>query len=100
LAKHILQAAPNSAKVIFENEVVRVIEITMKKGQKVPMHQHRKGLGYSLNSGKIRSTREDGRSEVVNVKRGEVSWEERAYSHAVDNLGATLTELSFEFKSQ
>jgi quercetin dioxygenase-like cupin family protein len=98
LDSHILKVAPKSAKVIFENDMVRVVEITMRKGQKIPMHLHNKGVSYSLNNGKIKSTREDGRSEVVRVKKGEISWEERAYSHAVDNLGGRLAELSVEFK--
>jgi beta-alanine degradation protein BauB len=55
LADHILKVAPKSAKVIFENDKVRVIETTMKKGQKIPMHSHSRGLSHSLNAGKIMS---------------------------------------------
>ncbi len=98
LAKHILEVAPKSAKVILENDAVRVIEVIMKKGQKIPMHSHNKGFGYSLDDGDIRTTNESGKSEVVRVKKGEVSWEEAAYSHAVENLGGELRELSVELK--
>lgn len=100
LARHILKAAPKSAKVIFENDVVRVIEITMRKGQRVPMHSHNKGLSYSLNGGKIRSTSKDGKSRVFNVRKGEVSWSDAdgVETHAVENLGGALRELSVEFK--
>jgi quercetin dioxygenase-like cupin family protein len=100
LARHILKVAPKSAKVIFENDVVRVIEITMRKGQRIPMHSHNRGLSYSLNGGRIRSTREDGRSGVINVKKGEISWSDAdgVETHAVDNLGGVLRELSVEFK--
>jgi quercetin dioxygenase-like cupin family protein len=100
LTKHILKAAPKSAKVVYENDVVRVILITMRKGQKVPMHSHNRGLGYSLNGGKIRSTREDGRSGVIRVKSGEVSWSDvdGAETHSVENLGGVLRELFVEFK--
>jgi len=92
--------APKSAKVIFENDTVRVIEITMRKGQKIPMHSHNKGLSCSLNEGKIRSTSEDGKSRVFNVRKGEVSWSEvdGVETHAVENLGGVLRELSVEFK--
>jgi beta-alanine degradation protein BauB len=100
LARHILKVAPKSAKVIFENDVVRVIEVTMKKGQKIPMHSHNKGLSYSLNEGKIRSVNEDGKSRAFKVSRGEVSWSEAdgVETHAVENLGGVLRELSIEFK--
>ena len=100
LAHHILTAAPKSAKVVFENDVVRVIEITMRKGQSIPMHSHNRGLSYSLNDGRIRSTGESGKSAVINVKRGEISWSttDGAETHAVENLGGVLRELSVEFK--
>jgi quercetin dioxygenase-like cupin family protein len=100
LAEHILKVAPKSAKVIFENEVVRVIEITMRKRQTIPMHSHNKGLSYSLNGGKIRSMNEDGKSRVFNVRKGEVSWSDAdgGETHAVVNLGGVLRELSVELK--
>ena len=100
MARHILKVAPKSAKVVFENDAVRVIEITMKKGQKVPMHSHNKGLSYSLNSGKIRSTGKDGKSRVFKVKRGDVGWSAKdgLETHAVENLGGALRELCVEFK--
>ena len=100
MADHILKVAPKSAKVVFENDVVRVIEMTMMKGQRIPMHSHNKGLSYSLNAGKIRSTGEDGRSRLVNVKRGDASWSDAdgLETHAIENLGGVLRELSLEFK--
>jgi quercetin dioxygenase-like cupin family protein len=98
LAGHILKVAPKSAKVVFENDVVRVIEITMRKGQTIPMHSHNKGLSYSLNKGRIRSTDEYGKSRAFNVNEGELSWSDKGDSHAVENLGGILRELSIEFK--
>ena len=100
MADHVLKVAPKAAKVVFENDIVRVIEMTMKKGQTIPMHSHNKGLSYSLNAGKIRSTGEDGKSRVVNVRRGEANWSDTdgLETHAVENLGGVLRELSIEFK--
>ena len=98
MAEHILEVAPKSAKVIFENETVRVILTTMKKGQKIPMHSHNRGFSYSLNSGRIRTTEVDGKQRAFNVKKGEADWSDKGYAHAVDNLGGVLQELSVEFK--
>jgi quercetin dioxygenase-like cupin family protein len=102
LARHILKVAPKSAKVVFENDVVRLIEVTMKKGQRIPMHSHNKGLSYSMSEGKIRSTSEGGKSRVFNVKKGDVGWSDKdgAETHAVENLGGVLWELSVEFKGK
>jgi beta-alanine degradation protein BauB len=98
LARHILKVAPDSAKVLFENDRVRVIEVEMKKGQTIPMHSHDKGLSYSLNGGRIRSTSEHRKSRTFDVKKGELSWSEKGESHSVENLGGILRELSIEFK--
>lgn len=64
------------------------------------MHSHNRGLSYSLNEGKIRSISEGGKSRVFSVKKGEVSWSDAdgLETHAVENLGGVLQELSVEFK--
>jgi len=100
LAEHVLKVAPKSAKVVFENDFVRVIVIAMRKGQRIPMHSHNRGLSYSLNDGKIRSTTADGRRAVISVKQGEISWSgaDGVETHAVENLGGVLRELSVELK--
>ena len=102
MAKHILKAAPRDAKVIFENDVVRVIVITMKKGQTIPMHSHNRGFSYSLNGGRIRSTNKEGRrSKPFDVRRGEFAWleEDGLETHSVENLGGVLRELCVELKT-
>jgi quercetin dioxygenase-like cupin family protein len=98
LARHITKVAPKSAKVLFENDLVRVIEITMKKDQKIPLHSHNRGLSYSLNKGRMKSVDERGKSGVFKVKKGELSWSDEGRSHAVENLGGTMRELCVEFK--
>ena len=98
MARHILKVSPKSAKVVLENDAVRVIEVKMEKDQRIPMHSHNRGLSYSLNSGRIRSTNERGKSRVSDVKKGEISWSDEGETHAVENLGGVLRELCVEFK--
>jgi len=98
LAKHISEVAPKSAKVVFENDLVRVIEITIRRGQEIPMHSHNRGISYSLNKGKIRVTPEGGKPKSFKVKKGDISW--GAESHSVENLGGKIRELYVEFKGQ
>ena len=33
-------AAPDNHRVVFENEKVRVLEVTIKPGEKEPFHEH------------------------------------------------------------
>lgn len=102
MARHILEVAPKDAKLVFENDDVRVIVITMRKGRTIPMHSHARGLSYSLNAGKIRSTGESGKSRVIKVKKGDLSWSDLdgLETHAVQNLGGVLRELCVEFKGR
>ena len=102
MANHILEVAPKSAKVVFENDVVRVIQVTMKKGQTLPMHSHNRGLSYSMNAGRIKSTTVDGKTRIVKVQRGDVGWSDvdELETHTVKNLGGVLRELCIEFKGK
>jgi quercetin dioxygenase-like cupin family protein len=83
MARDVVQVAPGAAKVIFENDKVRVIEIKIRKGQKLPMHSHVPNLIYAVTSGKWKSTSGEGKSELSKVKAGESSWSEGT-THAVE----------------
>jgi len=98
LVEHILKVAPKSAKVVFENDKIRVIEVVMRKGQKLTIHSHMPNLAYGITNSKFRSTSPGGRSEVVRMKRGEATWSDGS-SHSVENLGGLSRILSVELKS-
>jgi quercetin dioxygenase-like cupin family protein len=83
MAKDLVKAAPSIAKVVFENDKVRVIEIKIRKGQKLPMHSHVPNLIYAVTTAKWKSTSPAGKSEMVKVKAGESSWSEGTI-HAVE----------------
>jgi hypothetical protein len=47
-----LRAAPESHRLLFENDVVRVLETTIAPGQTTPVHTHRwPGILYLLSIG-------------------------------------------------
>jgi beta-alanine degradation protein BauB len=97
LAEHILKVVPKSAKVVFENDKIRVIEIVMRKGQKLAMHSHMPSLAYGITSSKFKATSPDGKSRVVRMKKGDASWSD-GRSHSVENLGGLSRALSIELK--
>jgi len=88
LADDPVKVAPNVYKVILENERVRVLSVTMQPGGKTPMHSHPANVVYPLNAAKVRFTMPDGKSVDVDLKAGDVSWNE-AQTHAGANLGTT-----------
>ncbi len=97
MAEHILKVAPKSAKVVFENDKIRVMEIVMRKGQKLAMHSHMPNLAYGITNSKVRTISAGGKSGVVRMKKGEASWSDGS-SHSVENLGGLSRILSIELK--
>lgn len=89
MAKDVLKAAPNSAKVLFENDRIRVLQYKFKKGQKLPMHSHPANFVYALTSVKFKSTSPQGETETVKMKKGKSAWSNGS-SHAVENLAKSV----------
>ncbi len=81
-----IEVAPNIYKVLFENDKVRLLEITMKPGDKSEMHHHPASLNYVIKGGKAKMTLPDGQSMDMEMKDGDHVWQE-AISHSVENTG-------------
>jgi quercetin dioxygenase-like cupin family protein len=89
--------APESYKVLFENNDVRVLDVRLKKGGNSEMHSHPKSVVYCLNDSKAKFTFPGGKSDNVDLKAGQTVWLD-AVSHSVENTGpdemrAVLVEL-------
>jgi len=80
-----VEAAPRQTKVLVDNDKVRVIRASFKKGDKVPMHSHPEIVVYILKSGKTRFTNADGKVIESNAKEGE-SFFRPAVSHSHEHL--------------
>lgn len=74
--------------VIFENDKLRVLKVTVKPGDKAAMHWHPEGINYILSGGKLRFTKSDGSIADIELAEGQVTHSSSG-SHAVENIGAT-----------
>jgi quercetin dioxygenase-like cupin family protein len=79
------------AKIVFENEQVRVVHYTIQPGQKVPMHGHPDNVQIPLTDATAESTGPDNKTTAVSLKAGEVRWRP-AFQHSVVNTGSTPIE--------
>jgi hypothetical protein len=52
--KQLLKLAPKGAKLLFENQDMRIIEVTLRPGEKQPLHQGLHRVVYSLTNYQIR----------------------------------------------
>ena len=80
-----VKVAPDSYKVVLENDQVRVLEVRIKQGVKVEMHSHPRSVAICLNDQGLRFTFPNGKSEETDVKRGQAVWLD-GISHSVENV--------------
>ena len=83
MPKHITKAAPELTRVLFENDRVRVLELTVEKGSKADLHRHPLYFAYALTRFEYVSTPERGKPEHRKLKAGELDWRD-GESHAVE----------------
>lgn len=74
------------ARLLFENDRIRAMEVTMHPGDSLPMHDHPDTFIYALTDIENIWTSPDGSEQEVMMKAGEAIWHE-AVSHRVDSIG-------------
>jgi len=89
-----LKTAPETHKLAFENDKVRVVRVHYEPGEKGPMHDHPDQVQIWLTDADIPITMPDGRTQVDHVKAGLVRWR-NAFSHKGENV----SDKPFEYVS-
>ena len=82
------KVAPDIYKCTFENERVRVCEVTAKPGAKIAMHSHPEHFAYVLAPGKLRITKAGSAPADADLTAGSTLWFS-AETHSAENIGAT-----------
>ena len=72
--KDALAADPKHYKLEFENERMRVLRLTLKADEVVPVHDDRDALFVCLKECHIRLTRPGERSQDIHLQGGESRW--------------------------
>ena len=84
-----VKVSPQTVKVLFENEWVRVLEANVPPGGQEPNHRHPPGVTIFLTDMEIESTASpEGVVSRQQRKLGEVVWGD-VRTHAVKNIGKT-----------
>ena len=93
-----VKVAPKNVKVVFENERVRVIEVWLKPGEKIPMHSHPANVTIALSSFKGKWVSNEGDPTVKQFKVDTVAWSE-PITHASENVGSSeIHAIAIELK--
>lgn len=83
-----LIACKDTQHLIFENQLVRVVDDQIPPGVQEPMHRHRHGVQVYINNYTNEQTTQEGKQTVQNHKSGTAAWSE-ATVHTVKNIGST-----------
>ncbi len=89
LAQDAVKVATDHYKVLADNAHVRVIENTLKPGEKDGIHTHPSGWYYVTKPGLMKIVHEDGKSENWQAKAGEQGWLNAEAPHTSENIGTT-----------
>lgn len=97
-AQDLAQTAGKNAKVVLDNDKVRVIELQMPPHARTGMHSHGDNLVVFLSGGKARQTDAAGAAKEMERKAGEVAWS-GPVTHDTENVGSgTVRTLVIELK--
>jgi quercetin dioxygenase-like cupin family protein len=88
VAMDAVELAPESYRVLLENDRVRVLEFHSARGEKTAMHSHPDSLIYSFNPAMLLITTPYGVSEEFEIRTGELFWRDGT-RHATQNIGDT-----------
>jgi quercetin dioxygenase-like cupin family protein len=94
MADDATKVAPHIYKVLFENERVRMLDVTMEPGARSEMHSHPAYWVYFLAGGKVRFTAPSGETAEVEVPTGGSMWRE-GEEHSTENIGGTALRALF-----
>ncbi len=81
--------AKDHYRVLVDNANVRVVENTLKPGEKDATHTHPAGWFYVTKPGTMKVVHADGKVETWNAKAGEQGWMEAEGPHTSENVGKT-----------
>jgi quercetin dioxygenase-like cupin family protein len=86
-------ASPNQFRVLLENEHVRVLEYSLKPGQRDQWHTHPAKVSYVAKGGKLRIHLSDGTSFETEDVEGTAVWMDPLPRHYAENIGAAPVQI-------
>jgi beta-alanine degradation protein BauB len=92
MAQDMATVAPDTTKVLLDNAQVRVLEVNIKPGGKIPMHSHPGNVVYFVNGGKTKTTLADGKVTETAHKPGEAIWSD-SVTHSNENVGTAAAKV-------
>jgi quercetin dioxygenase-like cupin family protein len=87
-----LAVAPTMYKKKFENDRVRIMQVTFKPGQSIAWHSHPDHAVYAISGGTLNVFTPDGKAEKMTLKTGDAGFF-NAGKHRGRNIGKTTIRI-------
>lgn len=95
-----VRASPDRFRTLLENEHVRVLEYTLRPGERDQWHTHPPKVSYVVHGGRLRIHLADGSAFDTGEIAGTAAWMESVPRHYAENVGDTpVTIVLTEVKS-
>jgi len=88
-----VKVSPENFKILLENEFVRIVEYTLKPGEKDNLHTHPPKSGYVESGGTLRIYPENGEAFISDEKTGHTFWSDYVGKHYDENIGSTTVKI-------
>ena len=96
-----VKVSPNVFKILAENESFRILEMTVKPGEKDELHGHPAYGYYVLSDAGGTFYPEEGEPKVLKLKEGMASFQNPVEKHQLENTGDNdIRMIIFELKNQ
>ncbi|MEO7922820.1 MAG: hypothetical protein ABIR30_04025 [Chitinophagaceae bacterium] len=86
---------PDKFKILLENEHVRVVQYSLKPGEKDDWHTHPAKSSYVVSGGKLKVHLENGEIIFADEETGTASWMDYVGKHYVENIGNTTVTIVY-----
>ncbi len=90
-----VKVSPGIFKVLMENDKARVVQYSLRPGEKDDWHTHPGKVSYVVSGGKLRVKMENGGAIAVDEKTGTASWMDHIGKHYVENIGTTTVVIVY-----
>lgn len=86
-------ASPDRYTVLLNNDQVRVVQYTLRPGERDQWHTHPPKVSYVVSGGELRIHMADGTSFPASEKAGTASWMDALPRHYAENVGTTTVTI-------
>ena len=93
LAQELSKVDPTHVALKLDNETLQVTEITLKPGEKLPLHTHPAYVVYTIQGGSVRIAFQGGKTDDVVWNHGDVIYGDPEGAHTTENVGKTTVKI-------